>query len=71
LREERREMKDAIMYIVYGYNDFELSETQGVFASREKALARIADLELTQGEMIQDVWYPRFEGYNVISEEVQ
>ena len=71
LREERREMKNTILYIVYGLQDFALSESQGAFTSREKADACIADLELTQGEMIQDVWYPRFEEYSVISEEVQ
>ena len=51
-------MKPHEIYIVYGHQDFALSESQGAFTSREKADARLAELELTQGEMIQDVWYP-------------
>jgi hypothetical protein len=64
-------MKPHEIYIVYGFNDFEISESLGVFSTRMKADARIADAELTDGENIQCTWYPRFEGYHVIVEEVQ
>jgi len=59
------------VYIVHGVWDYDGSEIVGAFTTREKADAGIADDQLTSGQEIQGEWYPRFDSYSVIMEEVQ
>lgn len=57
------------VYIVHGNWDYEGSEVVGVFSSREKADARIE--ESKDGEMIQGVWYPKYDNFSIMVEEVE
>ena len=59
------------IFIVNGVWDYEGSEIVGVFSSAASAQAKIADDQLTNGEEIQGEWYPRFDSYSIVIEEVK
>ena len=57
------------VYIVHGNWDYEGSEIVGVFSSRVNAELRIE--ENKDGELIQGEWYPRYDSFSIMVEEVE
>ena len=56
------------VYIVICNWDYDRSEIVGVFSTREKAELRIE--ESKDGELIQGEWYPRYDSFSIMVEEV-
>lgn len=59
------------IFTVKGFCDYAGYRNIGVFSSAAKAQAAIADDQLTYGEEIQGEWYPSFDSYSIVKEEVK